>query len=174
MRKVSGEIMPAGRPTDYTPELGSDICGLIIEGYTLRQVAAKDGMPTKAAICRWLAKHEEFRDLYARAREFQAEHMADETLEIADDATNDWMVREGKSGDDTVFAINGEHVQRSRLRVDTRKWLMSKLAPKKYGDKITQEHDVTDKAAEALKPSEQDLARSVAFILAKGVAASNG
>lgn len=129
--------MPAGRPTDYTPEITERICSQIIEGFTLRQIAGQDGMPDKATICRWLAKHDAFRDQYARAREFQAEHMADETLEIADDATNDWMVREGKNDGETAFAINGEHVQRSRLRVDTRKWLMSKMAPKKYGDKVS-------------------------------------
>ena len=58
--------------------------------------------------------------------------MADETLEISDDGTNDWMK------DNEGYKVNGEHVARSRLRVDTRKWLLSKALPKIFGDKLTQ------------------------------------
>ena len=60
--------------------------------------------------------------------------MADEMLEIADDGSNDWMLR--KDGDKEFYVLNGEHVQRSRLRLDTRKWLLSKALPKVYGDKL--------------------------------------
>ena len=60
--------------------------------------------------------------------------MADELLEIADDGSNDWMMRQ-HSGDQS-YAANGEHIQRSRLRLDTRKWLLSKALPKIYGDKL--------------------------------------
>lgn len=67
------------------------------------------------------------------------EHYADEILEIADDGQNDWMERESKNGE--VFEVeNHEVLNRSRLRVDARKWLMSKLAPKKYGDVQKLEH----------------------------------
>lgn len=76
-------------------------------------------------------------DQYARAKEVQSEHMAEEILAIADDGQNDWMERNG--AESAGWAVNGEHIQRSRLRVDSRKWLMSKLAPKKYGDRVTQE-----------------------------------
>lgn len=71
---------------------------------------------------------------YARAKEAQADAIFDEILEIADDGSNDWMKRE--DGENEGYALNGEHVQRSRLRVDSRKWMASKLAPKKYGDRI--------------------------------------
>ena len=67
-------------------------------------------------------------------REAQADRFADEIIEIADDATNDWMER--RQGEETVRVVNHEHIQRSRLRVDARKWLMAKLAPKKYGDSV--------------------------------------
>lgn len=95
-------------------------------------------MPDKSTVLRWLARYPEFRDQYAQAREAQADHFADEILEIADDASNDWMVR--KQGEDEVEVTNHEHISRSKLRVDARKWLMSKMAPKKYGERITQEH----------------------------------
>ena len=60
--------------------------------------------------------------------------MADEMLEIADDGSNDWMM--GKDGSNQFYAANGEHIQCSRLRLDTRKWLLSKALPKIYGDKL--------------------------------------
>lgn len=96
-----------------------------------------DGMPCKTAILKWLNEHPDFATQYAHAREAQAEHFADEILEIADDGTNDWMTR--KQGDETVTVADHEHISRSKLRVDARKWLMAKMAPKKYGDKLTQE-----------------------------------
>jgi hypothetical protein len=74
---------------------------------------------------------------FARGRYLK---LADELLEIADDGTNDWMRRTGKDGEDLGWAINGEHIARSRLRVDTRKWLLSKCLPKIFGDRITAEH----------------------------------
>ena len=70
-------------------------------------------------------------DRYAQARAMQADRLAEEILDIADDATNDFVERNGKT------EVNNEHVQRSRLRIDTRKWLAGKLKPKVYGDKQT-------------------------------------
>jgi len=91
-------------------------------------------MPDKATIFRWLRTIPEFRDQYARAKEESADALTDEMLEIADDASNDWMERHQKGN--TGWEVNGEHIQRSRVRIDTRKWLASKLKPKKYGDKL--------------------------------------
>lgn len=91
-------------------------------------------MPDKATVFRWLRTIPEFRDQYARAKEESADALTDEILEIADDATNDWMERHQKGS--VGWEVNGEHIQRSRVRIDTRKWLASKLKPKKYGDKL--------------------------------------
>lgn len=77
-----------------------------------------------------------------RAREAQADTLADELLDISDDARNDWMKR-NHGDDDPGWVANGEHIQRSRLRVDTRKWIASKLKPKKYGDKLELASDPT-------------------------------
>jgi hypothetical protein len=123
-----------GRPSGYGAQIAEHICGEIAAGKSMRQICRAQAMPDIATVFRWLARHAEFRDQYARAREAQADYMAEEILEIADDATNDWTKREDGSA-----TINAEVVQRSRLRVDARKWLMAKLQPKKYGDKITQE-----------------------------------
>lgn len=92
-----------------------------------------EGMPKPGVIYRWLSSNDEFRDKYAHARSEQADYMADEILKICDDSENDYM--EAKHGSD-FGKSNPENVNRARLRVDTRKWLMSKLQPKKYGDKM--------------------------------------
>ena len=108
------------------------VCAKIAEGFTIRQIA-RDLDCTKSAITLWIAEDAAFAAQYARAKEAQAEHFAEEIAAIADDGTNDWMEREG------ITVPDHEHIQRSKLRVDTRKWLMSKMLPKKYGDKSTTE-----------------------------------
>lgn len=91
-------------------------------------------MPDKSTVFLWLGKHPEFVDQYARAKEESADTHADDILEISDDGSNDWMERHAK--DSPGWVVNGEHIQRSRLRVEARKWIASKLKPKKYGDKV--------------------------------------
>ena len=123
------------RPSDYTPETAAAICARIADGQSLREIGSVEGMPAKRTILAWLDRHVEFQHQYARAREAQADHFGEEILEIADDGTNDWMKRQ-HGDDDPVEVPNHEHISRSKLRVDARKWLMSKMAPKKYGDKL--------------------------------------
>lgn len=114
----------------------------------MRTICAEDEMPDKATVFRWLAVNEPFRDQYARAREAQADYYAEEIIEISDDGTNDWMERRSEAekgaGVNTGWVLNGEHVQRSRLRVDARKWYASKVAPKKYGDRLENTHSGPD------------------------------
>ena len=131
--------MPAGRPSKYSEAMANRICEEIADGKTVSEICAAEDMPARSTVFKWLSDHEEFSDQYARAREDQVERMADELLEIADDGTNDYMERQNDDGS-TYEVFNGEHVQRSRLRVDTRKWLMSKMLPKKYGDKQEVNH----------------------------------
>lgn len=128
--------MPAGRPTIYTDELGERICSLIAEGISVREICAADDMPCQKSIYRWLVSpdHEQFRQKYTEARQAQAERLAEEILEIADNGTNDYVERLVKDG--AVVLADHDHIQRSKLRVDTRKWLLSKLQPKKYGEKV--------------------------------------
>ena len=117
-----------GRPSGYTQELADLICLLLSEGQSLRKICALEDMPSQSMIYRWLIDNKDFREQYTRAREEQAEFYADELIGIADDDSKD------VSGE--LQMPNSVAVQRSRLQVDTRKWLLSKLLPKKYGDKI--------------------------------------
>lgn len=130
----------------YTDRLAALICERLAEGQSLREICRDNSMPAMSTVFRWLAANESFREQYARAREAQADAFGEDIIDIADDATNDWMLR--RQGEDTVEVINSEHISRSKLRVDARKWLMSKMAPKKYGDRIDSnikhEHGVSD------------------------------
>ena len=97
-------------------------------------------MPSISTVCRWLANNEAFRKQYAYAREAQAEALFDESIDIADDGSNDYVTKKRPDGSE-FEAFDHEHVQRSRLRIDTRKWMVAKLAPKKYGDKAEPEKE---------------------------------
>lgn len=112
--------MPVGRPTDYTPELTAQICERLAVGESLRSICRDDAMPSLASIFLWLGKYPEFSEQYTRAREAQAESHADQIVEIADDDK-----------------IDPNH---KRIMVDARKWVASKLKPKRYGDKLDLEH----------------------------------
>jgi hypothetical protein len=107
-----------GRPTIYTDDLGTKICTRIANGESIRTMVKGKDMPSSSTIFRWLLDEEykSFWEQYEKARNIQAELMFEELIEIAD----------AKEAD----------VMRDRLRVDTRKWYLSKIVPKKYGDKV--------------------------------------
>jgi hypothetical protein len=125
---------PPGRPTTYSQKRADALCAELAMGRSLRSVCESKSMPSVKTVFTWMRKHEEFLQQYARAKEESADAMADEVLDIADDGHNDWMIR--RFGNQEAWVENGEAVNRSKLRVDTRKWLMSKMKPKKYGDKL--------------------------------------
>lgn len=122
-----------GRPSDYNEQIADAICERLAEGESLRSICADEGMPSKAAVFRWLGKHKAFSDQYARAREEQAEAFADEMVAISDERETK-IVMAGE--DEAVVVFDATAVARNRLRVDTRKWVASKLKPKKYGDRM--------------------------------------
>lgn len=126
-----------GRPTDYNQAIADRVCNQIANGESLRTICdGKDDMPDKATVFRWLRIHEIFRDQYTRAREEAKWAMFDRLEEIATDGRNDWMEDQYMKGASPGWKVNGEAVQRSKLRIDTIKWQLSKLAPKEYGDKM--------------------------------------
>ncbi len=113
-------------------ELIDSICLDIMEGLSLRgAIAKRDNKPDLTTFLRWIDNDKDKYKQYVRAKEIMAASMFDELLEIADDNSEDEIVREdGKS------MLNHEFVGRSRLRIDTRKWYLSKVLPKVYGDKL--------------------------------------
>jgi len=120
------------RPTDFTQSVADRICEGLSEGTSLRKICGADDMPDKSTVFRWLTKHDEFRDQYARAREAQTDSLLEEIFEIADQ----W-----ESPVDLLK--DPDTIQRAKLRIDTRKWAMSKMAPKRFGDKLEVDQKVT-------------------------------
>lgn len=123
------------RPSDYTDEIAADICARIASGEPLTRICRDEAMPNAVTVYRWIAANEAFRNMYARAREDQADTLADEIIAIADDGENDTYI-DAKTG---FECTNYDVIARSKLRVDARKWVAAKLKPKKYGDKVQQE-----------------------------------
>ncbi len=105
-----------GRPSIYSQELADKIIGRMSDGESLRKICEDEGMPNIATIMRWKLDNQHFCAQYDHARTTQAHRLFEELIAIADDKTGD--------------------TQRDRLRVDTRKWFLSKVAPKIYGDKL--------------------------------------
>jgi hypothetical protein len=129
-----------GRPSTFTEEIGLSICERIADGQSLRSICRLLDMPAQSTVFKWLSENTKFSEQYAHARDAQADTLSDELLDIADDGSNDWMDRLNGKGEVIGQMVDNEAINRSRLRVDTRKWIASKLKPKKYGDKIDHEH----------------------------------
>lgn len=121
-----------GRPSKYTTELGDDICELIATTEMSLHKIAKKFNVSPSSIFKWLSENSEFSDKYARAKEMQAELFASQIIDIADERSNDSDPENGNV-----------YVQRDRLRVDSRKWIVSKLLPKKYGDKVSVDNNIS-------------------------------
>jgi hypothetical protein len=110
-------------------------------------------MPAVETFYRWMRTHPEFKEQYAGAKEDQADALAEEIIDISDDGTNDWMERENKDGQLIGWEANGEHIQRSRLRVDSRKWLASKMKPRMFGDAATVKSQQLNGKGEPIDPT---------------------
>lgn len=140
-----------GRPSIFTEDMANEILQRIREGESVRQICMLEHMPAQGTFYRWLTENEELQEKYARAKADQADYFAEEMIDISDEGRNDWEERENQRTGHTYIALNEEAIARSRLRIETRKWLMGKMKPKKYGDKLQQE--ITGKDGEALVPA---------------------
>jgi hypothetical protein len=125
----------------YPDEVWAELLLQLMNGLTLREACKIEGMPTEAMVRKRAVEDPSgFGAHYTRSREIGYLGMADEILEIADNGSNDWMKRNDPENEG--YAYNGEHVMRSRVRIDTRKWLLAKALPKIFGDKVDHQHSV--------------------------------
>lgn len=154
-----------GRPTDYTPEIAAEICERLSAGQTLLHIVEDDAMPSRASVYRWLDVDKEFRDSYARARERGAHTLAEETLRIADDSTRDRIAGE---------IVDHDHIARSRLRVDTRKWYAGQIAPKTFGPSMRSEVSGPDGGPIRIIDERARAARILAILAAAALARDTG
>ncbi|MGD0465323.1 MAG: hypothetical protein ABSA84_01315 [Gammaproteobacteria bacterium] len=137
--KLITKKLKKGRPTNYTLAIVNEICTAIASSSKGIGRLCKDnsGWPNQDTIFTWLKIHSDFSEQYARAKRLQIEVLVDEIIEIADDSSQDSIIN--KQGQ---IICNNAKINRARLRIDTRKWIASKLAPKIYGDKIDNTHSL--------------------------------
>lgn len=108
-----------GRPSLYSEELAKNICALISSGESVKKISKRDDMPSEFTIYKWIGEHPEFSKQYAHARAAQVERYAEDIEAIADNVD-----------------VDSNAIAKARLQIDSRKWLLSKMIPKKYGEKI--------------------------------------
>lgn len=120
-----------GRPSGFSQDVADLVCERLAEGQSLRKICTGEDFPSITTVWRWLSAREEFSKQYARAREEQAEFLADEIISIADE-----LMPVGIDG-----KIDSAAVNQARLKIDSRKWVASKLKPKRYGDSTTLKGD---------------------------------
>jgi hypothetical protein len=126
------------RPT-YSEAVAEMICARLAEGQGLRGACAGQDMPSPATVMGWIIdNYQGFGERYARAKEIAVAILSEELVEISDDGAKDVKVdADGRE------SIDHDAINRARLRVDTRKWLLSKLIPKKYGERLDVKHTAT-------------------------------
>ena len=145
--------------TRYSGKTARTICKRIMMKETLKSICEDPRMPAMRTVVDWLAdpRLADFREMYYYARRIQAEMYIDEIFEIADDTSADWKPVTNKDGDTVDWKPNNEAIQRSRVRIDTRKWYAGQMVPRIYGKRLDVSHDVTGDLKELLESaSNQD------------------
>jgi hypothetical protein len=140
----SSEPPEIGRPTIYTPDVAAELFAYLAMGESLRTACAHDGIPSVPTVFRWLSTSNnepwaaDFREQYARAKEEAADAMAEEILYIADTQVTGEITVTKKTGkgDPVTETRKEDMLGHRRLQIDTRKFLMAKMKPKRYGDKL--------------------------------------
>ena len=159
-----------GRPTIYSAKLASDLCKRLAVGESLVEICREDKMPGYSTVMEWLFKsyqsddpRNDFPEMYARAREIQAETYADQMVAIAD-----------QDNADVLYDLDGQpvqattvRIQRHRLQIDTRWRIVSKMLPR-FADKVAPEIDEKADPIEVEVLDPRELARQVALILYRG------
>lgn len=154
-KSVSDQAAPKnktlGRPSGFTQELAEEICGRIVQGEPLVKICRDDHMPDVVTVYRWLSRYPDFCNMYTKAKDEQADTLAEEIQDIADQ-----MPMEKTDGNGNT-SFDGAYIQWMKLRVDARKWTAARLKPRKYGDRV------------ALAGDEQNPLKLEATVEAKGL-----
>lgn len=150
--------------TTYSEEIVKVICDRIAEGESLNKICMDDSVKvTRKTVYNWLAdeKHSSFLHRYTQARERQAETFVDQCVDIADDSSRDEIEIEGKDGK-PYKKINHDHINRSRLMVDTRIKIAEKMAPTKYTPQRLVQHSG---AIDLSKETEEELTNRIKSLM---------
>lgn len=122
-----------------SPEIEDAIIAGLTAGRPLTELCREQEIGVRT-VYDWRDADDAFAARFARAREAGFDALAEECIAIAEDGSNDWMERTGKDGESLGWQLNGEHVQRSKLRIETRLKLLAKWDPKRYGEKLDVDH----------------------------------
>lgn len=138
---MSSGTLSRGRPSAYTREIADEICTRLAAGEFLRAICRTENFPSESTVRGWAKENREgFFSQYTRARDMGSEGLVDLLIEIAEDSSRDWVEVQSGNGEPRR-QFDHENIKRSQLQVDTLKWYLSKLAPKKYGDRF--QHEVS-------------------------------
>jgi len=135
--KPKRAVRPVGRPSKYSEAIAISICKQIVSGKSLVYICKREGTPHLGTAYRWLDEHPDFRERYERARLDQADTLADEITMLADEEPRKIIDQNG------VERIDSGWVQWHRLRIDSRKFIAAKLKPKKYGDRVDVNQEIS-------------------------------
>jgi hypothetical protein len=124
---------PPHRPVEYTEEIAEEVCWRLAHGESLVSICSDDHLPHCATIYRWLIRFPIFCEMYARAREDQADTNADEILAIADEMPPEYTDEKGRT------TLDQSYLMWQKQRIEARKWTSAKLKPRKYGDRVALE-----------------------------------
>jgi SLT domain-containing protein len=125
----------------FSPEIVETILARIADGQPLRAICRDENMPNYSTFYDWVNADKDLAQRFARAREIGQDVLSEQCLEIADDERHDWVL--SQKGEVT----NEVAIGRAKLQIWTRMQLLAKWNPKKYGDKVTQEHTGADGSA---------------------------
>lgn len=131
------------RPSTFNQKIADEICERLADGESLRKICLDERMPGRRTVLDWLDDdaHLNFRAKYARAREAQADLLAEEIVQIADTPQIGTKSVSKATGTEIT---EGDMIEHRRLQVLARQWYAAKLAPKKYGDKVDLNHGGQD------------------------------
>lgn len=140
------DFMAAGRPSIYTDELANEICDAIANSVRgLNYLCKKnEHWPVRSTILQWCRDRPRFSDMYTKARQDQADFMADEIIDVAYNKKKDHKIVKDTQGQEKTIVVN-ENVNRARLKFDSLKYLASVLKPRVYGPRIEKHHDDSTK-----------------------------
>lgn len=153
------------RPGSYTADLANDVLDRLADGQSLLSIAKRTDMPSRKTVVSWVTNDVEgFSTRYARARDLGLDHLAEEVLQIADTPKGGVIVKTDADGKKET--TRRDMVERSRLQVDSRKWYLAKLAPKRYGEKTSLDLSSSDGTMSQSPMDEISRASRVAALIA--------
>jgi hypothetical protein len=135
----------------YTPETANLVLDELMAGRTLEDICADPDMPSAASVRRWVRDDREgFAARYREAREVGCQVIGDQMLRIVDDRRNDWITWRREDGT-MARMLDPQRVNRALARVKTRRWLLSRMLPKQFGDRPDARQETSSDMAEFMK-----------------------